>query len=125
MTVNTIDVARELARLYVGTDPEDADAEFYRGVIHTIQGKFPGISRREFERANDVMTSQMEMFMEDAGERLAGVETLFAAAQLENLAGKLTGPSHDAFNRACEEFAAWGDMTADSLFPAKPDKSKS
>jgi hypothetical protein len=67
----------------------------------------------------------MEMFVEDMEERVARLKALLPAALLENLAGKLTGSCHDVFYMAADECAAMGMMTPDSLFPTKPDKSKS
>jgi len=117
---NTIDVARELMRLYDGVDADNCGVNLYRMIRRKIQETFPGITNGEYERAHHVMMAQMEMFVEDASMRIERMNALFP-----NSAGKLTGPFHDAFNMAFAECNAVGKMTAENVFPAKPDKSKS
>jgi hypothetical protein len=122
---NTIDVARELMRLYDGIDADNCGVNFYRMIRRMIQERFPGITSGEYERAHHVMMAQMEMFLEDASMRIERMKALFPAVLQENLAGNLTGPFHDAFNMAFAECDAMGKMTAENVFPTKPDKSKS
>ena len=94
-------------------------------VRRTIAEMFPRVTKAEYLRAHDVMVAQMEMYVEEASMRVEQLKALLPYALQESLEGKLTGPFHDAFNKAAEDCAAMARMTPDNVFPARPDKSKS
>jgi hypothetical protein len=125
MTTKTIDVARELMRLYEGIPDDEENPAVYRGVITTLRSKFPDVTNDEISHAHDVLLDQVDMVMEDTKERCARVKSIIgAAAQLE---GTHPGSVAAAVKLGTAELARMKreGFTPDSIFPMRPDKSKS
>jgi hypothetical protein len=124
---NSIEVARELLRLFWHIDNDKDDPAAFRGAIRALESKFPGLTKGEVLRALNVMLAQAEMFMEDVDERLAKMKAVVNTYAV--LDGGLPAELRATFEKADGEFEAmvrdFKNSPADSLFPTKPDKSKS
>jgi len=124
----TIAVAREFMRLYIEAakvDPDASDPASSRGVMRTIQSRFPGISVAEMKRANAVMLNEMEAFLEEMGKHCKEMGALLDAADAAKLHGRSAGPLMALFERVAAEAESMGDLTPENVFPTKPDASKS
>jgi hypothetical protein len=126
MVRKTVDVAREVVRLYLDAaevDPAASDPE--TRILRAIESMFPGITKDEIKRANNVALDEMAAFAGEAETRCKEMRALLEAINAAERHGQSVNPFLAAFESVAAESDSAGDMTAENVFPTKPDKSKS